>query len=74
MDSLRAAISGALPTPRSYLVFGDIEGKLDVLRVECTKCDRKGPLSRLQADREIRAQWQHEEMAGTAQPPKRDVS
>jgi hypothetical protein len=26
---------------RSYLVFGDIEGKLDVLRVECTKCDRK---------------------------------
>ena len=28
--------------PRSYLVFGDIEGKLDVLRVECTKCERKG--------------------------------
>jgi hypothetical protein len=27
--------------PRTYLVFGDIEGKLDVLRVECTKCDRK---------------------------------
>jgi hypothetical protein len=27
---------------RSYLIFGDIEGKLDVLRVECTKCDRKG--------------------------------
>ena len=23
-------------------IFGDIEGKLDVLRVECTKCDRKG--------------------------------
>jgi hypothetical protein len=22
--------------------FGDIEGKLDVLRVECTKCARKG--------------------------------
>jgi hypothetical protein len=22
--------------PRTYLVFGDIEGKLDVLRVECT--------------------------------------
>jgi hypothetical protein len=31
--------------PRSYLVFGDIEGKLDVLRVECTKCDRKGRYS-----------------------------
>jgi hypothetical protein len=27
---------------RSYLVFGDIEGKLDVLRVECTRCSRKG--------------------------------
>jgi hypothetical protein len=27
---------------RTYLVFGDIEGKLDVFRVECTKCDRKG--------------------------------
>jgi hypothetical protein len=21
------------------MIFGDIEGKLDVLRVECTKCD-----------------------------------
>ena len=27
---------------RNYLVFGDIEDKLDVLRVECTKCNRKG--------------------------------
>ena len=27
---------------RAYLVFGDIEDKLDVLRVECTKCDRNG--------------------------------
>ena len=27
--------------PRTYLIFSDIE--LDVLRVECTKCDRKGP-------------------------------
>ena len=30
---------------RSYLIFGDIEGKLDVLRVECTKCARKGHYS-----------------------------
>ena len=30
---------------RTYLVFGDIEGKLDMLRVECTKCDRKGRYS-----------------------------
>jgi len=27
---------------RTYLVFGDIEGALDTLRVECTKCSRKG--------------------------------
>jgi hypothetical protein len=27
---------------RTYLVFGDIEGKLDVLRVECTRCERNG--------------------------------
>ena len=25
----------------TYLVFGGIEGKLDVLRVECTRCKRK---------------------------------
>ena len=27
---------------RTYLVFADIEGKLDVLRVECGRCQRKG--------------------------------
>jgi hypothetical protein len=30
---------------RFIFVFGDIEGKLDVLRVECTKCRRKGRYS-----------------------------
>ena len=30
---------------RGHVVFGDIEGKLDVLRVECTRCDRKGRYS-----------------------------
>ena len=30
---------------RSYLIFGDIEGKLDMLRVECTRCGRKGRYS-----------------------------
>ena len=30
---------------RTYLVFEDIEGKLDVLRVECTRCQRKGRYS-----------------------------
>jgi hypothetical protein len=30
---------------RGYLTFGDIEGKLEVLRVECTRCDRKGRYS-----------------------------
>jgi len=33
--------------PRTYLIFADIEGKLDVLRVECTKCSRKGRYSGL---------------------------
>jgi hypothetical protein len=28
--------------PRTYLIFGDIEGKLDLLRVECSKCARNG--------------------------------
>ena len=28
--------------PRTYLIFGDIADKLDVLNVECTKCARKG--------------------------------
>ena len=28
--------------PRSYLVFGDIEGNLDVLGIEWTKCGRGG--------------------------------
>ena len=27
---------------RTYLIFGDIEGKLDILCVECTRCSRKG--------------------------------
>jgi hypothetical protein len=27
---------------RTYLVFGDIESKLDTLRVECPRCQRKG--------------------------------
>jgi hypothetical protein len=30
---------------RAYLIFGDIEGKLDMLRVECTRCGRKGRYS-----------------------------
>ena len=27
---------------RDYVAFSDIEGKMDVLRVECTRCGRKG--------------------------------
>ena len=30
---------------RNYLIFGDIEGALDTLRVECTKCVRRGRYS-----------------------------
>jgi hypothetical protein len=27
---------------RTYLTFGDIDGKLHTLRIECTRCARKG--------------------------------
>jgi hypothetical protein len=27
---------------RSYFTFGDIAGKLHILRIECTRCKRKG--------------------------------
>jgi hypothetical protein len=30
---------------RTYMTFGDIEGKLDTLIVECTRCQRKGRYS-----------------------------
>jgi len=51
----------------TYLIFGDIEGKLDLLRVECTQVRPQGPLQRSQAHREIRPQRQYDEMEGTAQ-------
>jgi hypothetical protein len=51
---------------RAYLVFGDIEGKLDVLRVECTKCSRRGVyyVYRL-IEKYGRPQGKHDEMEGT---------
>jgi len=51
---------------RTYLVFGDIDGKLDVQRVKYP-LRAQGPLSRPQADREIRSQRLHDEMEGAAQ-------
>jgi hypothetical protein len=30
---------------RAFLTFGDIAGKLHILRVECTRCARKGRYS-----------------------------
>jgi hypothetical protein len=30
---------------RTYLTFGDFEGKLDMLPVECSRCQRKGRYS-----------------------------
>ena len=30
---------------RDFLVFGDIQGKLTMLRIECTRCERKGRYS-----------------------------
>src|SRR5262249_20270800 len=41
----RQEATGRARVSRTYLVFGDIEGKLDTLRVECTKCPRKGRYS-----------------------------
>jgi len=52
--------------PRTYLIFGDIEGKLDVLRVECHQMRPQGPLSRPQTDREVRPHEQPDEMARDA--------
>jgi hypothetical protein len=31
-----------LPCSRTYLTFGDIAGKLHTLRIQCTRCPRKG--------------------------------
>ena len=45
MDSHELDLKVEQRYPRPDLVFGDIEGKLDVLRVECTRCDRKGRYS-----------------------------
>jgi hypothetical protein len=33
--------------PRNYLTFGDIEGKLDVLRVECINARARASVARL---------------------------
>jgi hypothetical protein len=41
-DKIEASKTDYLRMARTYLVFGDIEGKLDVLRVECGPCQRKG--------------------------------
>ena len=30
---------------RAFLTFGDIAGKLHMLRIECTRCARKGSYS-----------------------------
>jgi len=45
---------------RSYLIFGDIEGKLDVLCVECTKCARKGRYSVRRLIEKYGAQGKHD--------------
>ena len=37
----KRAYQGLAGMARTYLVFGDIEGKLDVLHVECTRCQRR---------------------------------
>ena len=52
---------------RTYLVFADIEGKLDVLRVECTKCERKGRYSVDGLIKKYGPRWPHDEMAQPTQ-------
>jgi hypothetical protein len=52
---------------RTYLTFGDIEGKLDILRIECTRCPRKGVYRIAKLIAKIRAPWQHDEVARSAQ-------
>jgi hypothetical protein len=52
---------------RTYLVFGDIEGKLDVLRVECARCQHKGRYSVRRLIEKYGPQRQHDEMEGATQ-------
>ena len=52
---------------RAYLVFGDIEDKLDVLRVECTKCDRNGQYHVHKLIEKYGRQRQHDHVAQHAQ-------
>jgi hypothetical protein len=52
---------------RTYLVFGDIEGKLDVLRVECARCQRKGRYSVRRLIEKYGAQRQYDEMERATQ-------
>jgi hypothetical protein len=42
---LPLALEIALIMARTYVVFRDIEGKLDLLRVECRRCQRRGHYS-----------------------------
>jgi hypothetical protein len=59
--------------PRTYLIFGDIAGKLDVLNVECSNLPARAA-SRRKADRGIRPQGQYVEMVVRLKGdcPKRD--
>jgi hypothetical protein len=57
---------------RSYLIFGDIEGKLDVLRVECTRCARKGRYN-VRRLIKIRPQGKHDEMESNGDCQRRDA-
>jgi hypothetical protein len=51
---------------RTYLIFGDIEGKLDVLRVECSKCTRKGRYSVRRLIEKYGRKAKYDEVAGAA--------
>jgi hypothetical protein len=53
--------------PRTYLIFGDIDGKLDVLNVECTKCAHKGRYHVRKLIEKYGRMGQLDEMEGAAQ-------
>jgi hypothetical protein len=60
---------------RTFLTFGDIEGKLDVLRVEC-EMRPQGPLSRPKANRKMwpDASMSERSMTSAEQPTDSDAN
>jgi len=67
--SVSAAHSVPEALQRPYLTFGDIDGKLDVLNVECTRCPRRG---RYNVAKLIERYWRKGNMTKGTSDPKGD--